>query len=104
MNNFSSFGKHLHVLTSTGPHYINKQAIDSRVDYYKIPDVDIKGNCTICNLPNCNGGNVFYHVKGRSWNALDSLLINFMLCKFIFNPYFYILLTTLIILYYNTKK
>ena len=21
MNNFSSFGKHLHVLTSTGPHY-----------------------------------------------------------------------------------
>ena len=46
----------------------------------------------------------FTTLKDARGMQLDSLVINFMLCKFIFNPYFYILLTTLIILYYNTKK
>jgi inositol phosphorylceramide mannosyltransferase catalytic subunit len=77
------FGKHMHVMYSTGPQFLSKN-----IKKYTIPEntyilnkEEFAGDCNVCNENTCTGGTTFKHIKGQSWNGPDSLFYNFIFCK-----------------------
>lgn len=87
-NSYSSFGKHWHVMNSTGPMYLKKM-----VDMYtsktheEIPrsyflsQTEFAGDCNVCSEKTCSGGTYFAHVKGDSWHEADSVIYNMLICN-----------------------
>jgi mannosyltransferase OCH1-like enzyme len=81
-DSYNSFGKHLHVMNSTGPLFfthmlsiyppINNMLILNEKQYVF--------DCTVCNADKCKGGKYFYEVKGDSWHELDSAVLNDISC------------------------
>ena len=107
MNSYSKFGKHLHVMNSTGPLFLTKM-LNNYEDFpkYVLSKEEFAGkNCNICNENNCKGGIYFKHILGQSWNEFDSKLYNYILC----NKYYIGFFIIVIILYFcvyrkKTKK
>lgn len=87
----SFFGKHLHIMNSTGPFFINKMVKDYHLKkedkYYILSKKEFSGDCNMCTLKECTGGLYFNNVVGESWHSLDSKIYNGALCiyKSIFN-------------------
>jgi mannosyltransferase OCH1-like enzyme len=79
---YRMLGKHVHVMNSTGPLFLTNQLQKYRKEsYYVISKEAFQGDCTVCNLDKCVGGNEFFSVKGNSWHSWDSAAYNFVLCK-----------------------
>jgi mannosyltransferase OCH1-like enzyme len=80
------FGKHLHVMNSTGPYFltniITKYREKNIKNMYVLSSEEYAGDCTICNESTCKGGIYFSHTIGQSWNSWDSLLYIFLLCNY----------------------
>jgi mannosyltransferase OCH1-like enzyme len=79
------FGKHLHVMNSTGPMFLSKMIKEyGDIDnVYILSKDDFSGDCTVCNTnKSCKGGKYFKHVEGSSWVAWDSVVYNFILCNY----------------------
>lgn len=83
INNYKHFGKHLHVMNSTGPIFLNKMlnSYGKIKNTYILTKEEFAGDCNICNESVCTGGTYFKHIKGQSWNEADSLFFNYMLCN-----------------------
>jgi mannosyltransferase OCH1-like enzyme len=81
-NHFQYFGKHLHVMNSTGPYFLSKRVKEygPMEHAYFLTRDDYAGDCTICNESKCTGGTHFTHVSGLSWSELDSTLYNALYC------------------------
>ena len=83
-NSYSYYGKHLHVMNSTGPFFLENRL----KEYGKIPNMyvlskkEFAGDCTICNENNCKGGDYFNHISGKSWHSIDSIIYNGILCNY----------------------
>ena len=81
---FWAVGKHLHVMTTTGPLKMNWVARASFSTFNKLGDDWIK--CTVCDLEDddcsavCKDGKLLV-VKGQSWNSWDSKLYNWVYCN-----------------------
>lgn len=84
INSFQYFGKHLHVMNSTGPYFLTKMVND----YGKIPNCyfltkkEYAGDCNSCNENKCSGGIYFTHITGKSWHEIDSTIYNFVFCNY----------------------
>ena len=83
INKYQYFGKHLHVMYSTGPDFLNNmmKAYGPIKDSYNLTKNEFAGDCTVCNESICKGGEYFSHIRGQSWNEIDSHIFNFLLCN-----------------------
>ncbi len=82
---FWALGKHLHVMTTTGPLKMHSIASKTFSSYVKLSSDWIK--CTVCDLEGeedcpgvCREGKLLV-VKGQSWNGWDSKLYNWFYCN-----------------------
>lgn len=86
VNSFYYFGKHWHVMNSTGPHFltkiVKKYEEKNIKNMYFLKNDEYAGDCTVCNEDTCQGGIYFSHIIGQSWNSWDSLFYNFCLCNY----------------------
>lgn len=83
INNYQYFGKHLHVMYSTGPAFLTNMVNDygKIKDSYILTKKEYSGDCNICNENTCKGGTYFTHIQGNSWHEMDSTILNFLLCN-----------------------
>lgn len=83
INNYQYFGKHLHVMYSTGPAFLTNMVNDygKIKDSYILTKKEYAGDCNICNETTCDGGTYFTHIPGNSWHEIDSTIYNFLLCN-----------------------
>lgn len=86
VNSYYYFGKHLHVMNSTGPNFLknmlNKYGTDNIKNIYILNSKEFNGDCNTCNENICNGGTYFKHIEGKSWHSLDSTFYNLILCNY----------------------
>lgn len=86
VNSFYYFGKHFHVMNSTGPIFLTKMVKKYEEknikNMYFLKNDEYAGDCTVCNEATCQGGIYFTHISGQSWNSWDSLFYNFCLCNY----------------------
>jgi mannosyltransferase OCH1-like enzyme len=77
VNSYKYFGKHWHVMNSTGPNFltnmIKKYGEKNIKNLYILNNKEYAGDCTVCNESTCKGGIYFSHTIGQSWNSWDSL-------------------------------
>lgn len=85
-DSYSLFGKHLHIMKSTGPFFIdsmaNKYKLKKRDNYHVLTKKEFSGDCNVCTAGDCEGGEYFTHVPGNSWHSLDSTIYNSLLCMY----------------------
>jgi len=105
------FGKHNHVMYSTGPNFlsnmINNYKLENIKNHYVLTKEEYSGNCDVCNISNtniCKGGHYFTHVVGSTWNSFDSLFYNFCLCNYKKIIFVIIIIIIIILLYLYYKK
>ena len=84
INNYQYFGKHLHVMYSTGPSFLTSMINDygKIKDSYILTKKEYAGNCNVCNENICKGGTYFTPIHGNSWHEIDSSIYNFGLCNY----------------------
>jgi mannosyltransferase OCH1-like enzyme len=86
VNSFYYFGKHIHVMNSTGPVFltkmVDKYGEKNIKNIYILANDEFAGDCTVCNEDTCQGGTYFSHTIGQSWNSWDSLFYNFCFCNY----------------------
>ena len=86
VNSYYYFGKHLHVMNSTGPSFltnmVKKYGEKNMKNLYVLNNNEFAGDCNTCNENICNGGTYFKHIEGKSWNSLDSTFYNLILCNY----------------------
>jgi mannosyltransferase OCH1-like enzyme len=82
-DNFKYFGKHLHVMNSTGPSFLTIMVKEygKIKNLYVLSKQEFTGDCNICNENTCNGGIYFTHIQGNSWHDFDSTIYNFVFCN-----------------------
>lgn len=80
---FQYFGKHMHVMSSTGPNYVTNMVKNygDISNSYVLTKEEFAGDCTSCNETTCKGGEYFKHIKGDSWHEVDSAIYNILLCN-----------------------
>ena len=100
IDSFQYFGKHLHVMNSTGPIFlskmINKYGLQNIKNHYILSKKEWSGDCNSCNLNKCNGGIYFSMLEGKSWHSIDSTISNYIVCNY--RKIIFILLILLIII------
>lgn len=87
VNSYYYFGKHWHIMNSTGSHFLTKMIKKYREknikNLYILDDREFVGDCSVCLNHKCLGGTFFKHVYiNKTWNSLDSAIYNFMLCNY----------------------
>jgi len=77
------FGKHMHVMFSTGPLFLTIQLYQYGPVENKhiLTNKEFAGDCSVCNENTCKGGTYFSHVMGNSWHESDSTIYNLILCN-----------------------
>ena len=82
-HSFQYFGKHLHVMTSTGPAFLTNMFNNYGEinNCYILTKKEYAGDCNVCNETTCKGGKYFTHIHGNSWHEIDSSIYNFLLCN-----------------------
>jgi mannosyltransferase OCH1-like enzyme len=86
VNSYYYFGKHLHVMNSTGPLFLTKmiKAYGEKniQNLYVLNNNEFAGDCNVCSEHKCKGGIYFKHIVGNSWHSLDSTIYNILLCSY----------------------
>lgn len=82
-NKFQYFGKHMHVMSSTGPGFVSEmlRKYGDIPNSYVLTKEEFAGDCTACNEITCKGGEFFTHIQGHSWHEIDSTILNILLCN-----------------------
>lgn len=83
VNKYQYFGKHLHVMYSSGPLFLNNMISDygDLENHHNLNAEEFAGDCNVCNEDKCKGGIYFSHIRGQTWNEMDSFILNFLLCN-----------------------
>jgi mannosyltransferase OCH1-like enzyme len=106
-DNFQYFGKHLHVMNSTGPLFLTNLVnhYGKIPNYYILTKKEYAGDCNICNETICNGGTYFTHIPGNTWHGLDSTIYNFVFCnKKIIGLTIFFLICIIFYIFYKKKQ
>jgi mannosyltransferase OCH1-like enzyme len=87
VNSYYYFGKHWHVMNSTGSHFltnmVKKYGEKNIENMYVLDSKEFSGDCNVCSQHNCTGGVYFKHVYiNKTWNSFDSTIYNFLLCNY----------------------
>ena len=84
VNKYQYFGKHLHVMYSTGPSFLTIMINNygNIKDSYILTKSEFAGDCNICNENKCEGGTYFTHIVGNSWHEIDSTVYIMLLCNY----------------------
>ena len=87
VNSYYYFGKHLHVMNSTGPSFltnmIKKYGETNMKNLYILDNKEFVGDCNVCSEHKCKGGIYFKHVYvNKTWNSFDSTFYNLILCNY----------------------
>ncbi|MNK72035.1 Glycosyltransferase sugar-binding region containing DXD motif protein [compost metagenome] len=74
-------GKHMHVMTTTGPMALSRVIERTKYPYTILPSA-LFTPCSVCDLT-CEASNSSYLVQldGGSWNGADSLTYNWFMCN-----------------------
>jgi mannosyltransferase OCH1-like enzyme len=108
VNSYKYFGKHLHVMNSTGPYFLTnmiKTYGEKNIEnLYILSNNEFAGDCTVCNENTCRGGIYFIHINGNSWHSFDSTFYNFMLCNYKKIIVVLLLLITVYYIFFKRKK
>jgi len=85
-NNYKYLGKHLHVMYSTGPMFLNKCVNEyikkiNHTHIHILNKYEFYNDCNTCNIKKCKGGKYFKNLEGKSWNSYDTKFINFINCN-----------------------
>lgn len=76
-----SIGKHWKVMKSTGPMMLDKVVKTNNHQYTVLPN-SLVLPCSICDI-SCNISNSFIKpLQGASWVGFDTLIYNFIMCKY----------------------
>jgi mannosyltransferase OCH1-like enzyme len=96
-----AFGKHFTVMTSTGPIRLSNVIYDTSHVYSVLPRKDVMP-CSVCDVNDftCTGG-YLKGIRGQSWNSMDSLVLNFLLCNW--RPLLIYLLCVIVIIYITKR-
>jgi mannosyltransferase OCH1-like enzyme len=84
IHDYSYFGSALHVFYSTGPHFLR----DRLKEYGTISNLRILsnaqfgGDCYLCTLDNCKGGEYVKLTIGKTWFQWDYHLYTFGTCHY----------------------
>ena len=83
---FVYFGKHMHIMHSTGPLFLTKilknYGEENILNRYVLNQAEFAGDCNVCNETKCIGGTYFKHIEGNSWHSWDSTFYNAVLCNY----------------------
>ena len=86
VNSYKYFGKHLHVMNSTGPRFLTnmvKQYGEKNMNnLYVLNNDEFSGDCNVCSEHKCVGGVYFKHIVGNSWHSFDSTIYNILACNY----------------------
>jgi mannosyltransferase OCH1-like enzyme len=76
-----AIGKHLHVMTTTGPMALTRVINRGKYPHVKLPS-ELITPCNICNL-HCplSSTALLHQLEGGSWNGWDSRFYNWWLCN-----------------------
>lgn len=77
---FKYFGKHIHVMNSTGSLFITNQLNSYPGSYHILSSKEFGGDCSAC-VSKCKGGTMFGLIHGKTWNSWDSHLFNIINCN-----------------------
>lgn len=79
-----SISNHWYIMQSTGPHLITRCSKKYKEnDIYILPK-NIFNPCNVCQKTcNINKNIYCYTINSRSWNKLDSVIINFIFCQYV---------------------
>ena len=75
-----ALGKHLHVMTTTGPMKMSESVNTFAGDYHVLPNTWIQNS--VCNLYEPLDVKL-RATKGQSWNGWDSHMYNFCICNYV---------------------
>ena len=77
-----AIGKHLKVMTSTGPAMLTSVVKTQNPNSYHILDSQALMPCSSCDPKPCQGrGKYVKNLEGASWCGWDSKMFNFLFCK-----------------------
>jgi mannosyltransferase OCH1-like enzyme len=85
VESFVYFGKHMHIMHSTGPLFLTKNLKNYEkniLNGYVLNQAEFAGDCNVCNETKCVGGTYFKHIEGNSWHSWDSTFYNAVLCNY----------------------
>jgi mannosyltransferase OCH1-like enzyme len=101
-NSHSYYGKHLHVMYSTGPSFLQNMINNygKISNMYILTKNEFAGDCNTCNKNNCNGSLYFKHLNGESWFNIDSYFYNFCACNYM-KIIFVIIMLIILFLFYK---
>jgi mannosyltransferase OCH1-like enzyme len=95
-------------MNSTGPLFVSKMYKKYVSENGPIPNMHIMtrkeyaGDCNVCRLSTCSGGQYFYHVDGNSWHNWDSTMYNVLLCHWM--KIVVLLLVSFTVVFYYRKS
>lgn len=93
-----AWGKHLKVMTSTGPMALDKLAGKSDIGYAKLPSVLVTP-CSLCDIEECDTSeSMIEPIWGSTWVGLDSKIYNHVFCHYRTTSYYGIIIFIIIIL------
>jgi mannosyltransferase OCH1-like enzyme len=76
-----AYGKHIKVMTTTGPLCLTRAVRKWKGTYNNLPSKYIMP-CSVCDLKNCDTRDAYLiPLKGGSWNDIDSLIFNQIMCN-----------------------
>ena len=104
-NKYNNFGKHLHVMNSTGPLFLTSMAstFPNIHNMYILSNKQYVNDCTVCNSK-CKGGEYFFEEEGNSWHGIDSTFYNHIRCLHHFNRYTIVYAILLIVCYCTLRS
>lgn len=77
----SAVGKHLEVMTTTGPIALSKAVENSNKPIAILPN-KLLAPCSVCDVKTCDHRHsLMRQLPGNSWHSFDSSVINFFYCK-----------------------
>ena len=93
-----AIGKHLKVMTTTGPMALDKLAKESDIVYAALPR-SLVCPCSLCDIESCNSEDAMIRpIWGSTWVSYDSQIYNFVFCYWRKASYYSIILVLIIII------
>lgn len=95
----SAIGKHLKVMSTTGPFALSKAVKKTTKPITILPNKLI-APCSTCDIKECDFSNsLMRQLPGNSWHSLDSSIYNFLFCKFWVIVFFIIAIVLLVVMW-----
>lgn len=93
-----AWGKHLKVMTKTGPMALDKLAKESDIGYAALP-TSLVTPCSLCDIETCDTSNSMIEpIWGSTWIGLDSVIYNKAFCHYRSTSYYGLIILIIVII------